>query len=224
DFDLQPKEIDRLEQESGEQNLRGRTGGAVTLALGIAKIFDAIPGLRGLMKYWYHFAIMFEALFILTTIDTGTRVARFLVGEFGGRFYRKFEEPNWQPGAIVTTVLVVAGWAAFIWSGSISTIWPMFGVANQLLAAVALCVATTIIINSGRAKYSWVTIIPLAFVSTTTLVAGYQSITDIFWPLAQKPETSTQGLINTSLTAIIMFAAVVIMIDSVRHWLGRPNK
>src|ERR671927_687685 len=137
-FDLHPKEIDRLEAESGEKNLRGRPGGAVTLALGIAKIFDGIPGLAGLMKYWYHFAIMFEALFILTTIDTGTRVARFLVGEFMGRFYRRFEEPTWVPGASVTTALVVAGWAAFIWSGSISTIWPMFGIANQLLAAVAL--------------------------------------------------------------------------------------
>ncbi|HEX8096639.1 MAG TPA: carbon starvation CstA family protein, partial [Pyrinomonadaceae bacterium] len=153
-FDLQPKEIDRLEAESGEKNLRGRTGGAVTLALGIAKIFDAVPGLRGLMKYWYHFAIMFEALFILTTIDTGTRVARFLVGEFLGRFYRKLEEPTWMPGAVLTTALVVAGWAAFIWSGSISTIWPMFGIANQLLAAVALCVATTVIVNSGRARYA----------------------------------------------------------------------
>jgi len=219
-FNLQPQEIDRLEQESGEKNLRGRTGGAVTLALGIAKIFDGIPGLSGFMKYWYHFAIMFEALFILTTIDTGTRVARFLVGEFGGRFYKKLEEPNWLPGSVVTSALVVAAWAAFIWSGSISTIWPMFGVANQLLAAVALCVATTIVINSGRAKYAWVTILPLAFVSTTTLVAGFKSITDIFWPLAQKPETSVQGLINTGLTAIIMFAAVVIMLDSIRRWLG----
>jgi len=219
-FNLQPQEIDRLEQESGEKNLRGRTGGAVTLALGIAKIFSGIPGLGGLMKYWYHFAIMFEALFILTTIDTGTRVARFLVGEFGGRFYKKLEEPNWLPGSVVTSLLVVAAWAAFIWSGSISTIWPMFGVANQLLAAVALCVATTIIINSGRAKYAWVTILPLAFVSTTTLVAGFKSITDIFWPLAQKPETSVQGLINTSLTAIIMVAAVVIMLDSIRRWVG----
>ena len=218
-FNLKPQEIDRLEQESGEKNLRGRTGGAVTLALGIAKIFDGIPGLGGLMKYWYHFAIMFEALFILTTIDTGTRVARFLVGEFGGRFYRKLEEPNWLPGAVITSVLVVAAWAAFIWSGSISTIWPMFGIANQLLAAVALCVATTMVINSGKAKYAWVTIVPLAFVGTTTLVAGYKSITDIFWPLARKPETNVQGLINTSLTAIIMFAAVVIMIDSIRRWV-----
>jgi carbon starvation protein len=217
-FDLQPKEIDRLEAESGEKNLRGRTGGAVTLALGIAKIFDGVPGLRGLMKYWYHFAIMFEALFILTTIDTGTRVARFLVGEFLGRFHRRLEEPTWTPGAVVTTALVVAGWAAFIWSGSISTIWPMFGIANQLLSAVALCVATTVIINSGKARYSWTTILPLSFVATTTLVAGWKSITDNFWPLAQKSETAAQGYVNTGLTAILMAASVIILVDSVRRW------
>src|SRR5262249_44598177 len=124
---------------------------------------------------------------------------------------------------VVTSALVVVAWAAFIWSGSISTIWPMFGVANQLLAAVALCVATTMVINSGKAKYAWVTIVPLSFVSTTTLVAGYKSITDIFWPLAQRQETNVQGLINTILTAIIMFAAVVIMFDSIRRWTGRPK-
>ncbi|HEY6187957.1 MAG TPA: carbon starvation CstA family protein [Pyrinomonadaceae bacterium] len=219
-FNLQPQEIDRLEAESGEKNLRGRTGGAVTLALGIAKIFEGIPGLSGLMKYWYHFAIMFEALFILTTIDTGTRVARFLVGEFGGRLHKKLEEPDWLPGSILTTILVVAGWAAFIWSGSISTIWPMFGIANQLLASVALCVATTIIFNMGKARYSWVTIVPLSFVATTTLVAGWQSITDNFWPLSQKPETATQGYINVALTAILMMAAVIVLVDSVRRWTG----
>ncbi len=219
-FNLQPQEIDHLQQESGEKNLRGRTGGAVTLALGIAKIFDGIPGLRGLMKYWYHFAIMFEALFILTTIDTGTRVARFLLGEFGGRFYRKLEQPNWLPGSILTSAVIVAAWTAFIWSGSISTIWPMFGIANQLLAAVALCVATTVIINMGKARYCWVTIAPLSFVATTTLVAGYESIRDIFWPQAQNPASSTQGYINTSLTALIMTAAVIVLIDSVRRWIG----
>jgi carbon starvation protein len=223
-FDLHPQEIDRLEAESGEKNLRGRTGGAVTLALGIAKIFDAIPGLRGLMKYWYHFAIMFEALFILTTIDTGTRVGRFLVGEFGGRVYKRFEEPNWLPGSIITTALVVTGWAAFIWSGSISTIWPMFGIANQLLASVALCVATTILFNSGKARYSWTTLLPLSFVATTTLVAGWESITDIFWPLAQKPETAVQGYINVALTAILMLAAVIVLVDSIRHWTGSGRR
>src|SRR3989440_1064734 len=222
-FNLQPQEIDKLEQESGEK-VRGRTGGAVTLALGIAKIFDGIPGLRGLMKYWYHFAIMFEALFILTTIDTGTRVARFLLGEFGGRFYRKLEQPNLLPGSIVTSAVVVTAWAAFIWSGSISTIWPMFGIANQLLAAVALCVATTIIFNMGKGRYSWVTLVPLSFVATTTLVAGYQSIRDIFWPQAQNPATTTQGYINTSLTVLIMTAAVIVLIDSMRKWIGGRNR
>jgi carbon starvation protein len=225
-FNLQPQEIDRLQEESGEKNLRGRTGGAVTLALGIAKIFDGIPGLRGLMKYWYHFAIMFEALFILTTIDTGTRVARFLVGEFGGRVFKKLEQPNWLPGSILTSALVVAAWAGFIWNGSISTIWPMFGIANQLLAAVALCVATTVIINMGKAKYCWVTIAPLSFVATTTLVAGWQSIRDIFWPQAQTAATATQGYINTSLTVLIMTAAVIVLVDSVRKWIGgrRPTE
>jgi carbon starvation protein len=223
-FNLQPQEIDQLEQESGEKNLRGRTGGAVTLALGIAKIFNGIPGLSGLMKYWYHFAIMFEALFILTTIDTGTRVARFLVGEFGGRFYRKLEQPNWLPGSIATSALVVTAWAAFIWSGSISTIWPMFGIANQLLAAVALCVATTMIINSGKARYAWVTILPLSFVGSTTLVAGWQSITNIFWPMAQRSETAAQGYINTFLTITIMTAAIVILADSIRRWFGMGKR
>lgn len=225
-FNLHPQEIDRLQEESGEKNLRGRTGGAVTLALGIAKIFDGIPGLRGLMKYWYHFAIMFEALFILTTIDTGTRVARFLLGEFGGRVFRRLEEPNWLPGSIVTSGLVVAAWATFIWNGSISTIWPMFGIANQLLAAVALCVATTVIINMGKARYCWVTIAPLSFVATTTLVAGWDSIRDIFWPQAQNPLTATQGYVNTSLTVLIMTAAVIVLIDSVRKWIGgrRPTE
>ncbi|HEX5705023.1 MAG TPA: carbon starvation CstA family protein [Pyrinomonadaceae bacterium] len=218
-FNLQPQELDKLEAESGEK-VRGRTGGAVTLALGIAKIFDGIPGLGGLMKYWYHFAIMFEALFILTTIDTGTRVARFLVGEFGGRFYRKLEQPNWLPGSILTSAVVVTAWAAFIWTGSISTIWPMFGIANQLLAAVALCVATTVIINMGKARYAWVTLVPLSFVGSTTLVAGYQSIRDIFWPQAQNPLTSTQGYINTSLTALIMTAAVIVLADSIRKWVS----
>src|SRR6266513_2314168 len=223
-FNLQPQEIDHLEQESGEKNLRGRTGGAVTLALGIAKIFDGIPVLRGLMKYWYHFAIMFEALFILTTIDTGTRVARFLLGEFGGRFYKKLEEPNWLPGAIITSALIVLGWTYFIRTGSVSTIWPMFGIANQLLAVIALCVATTVIINLGKARYSWVTLVPLSFVATTTLVAGYQSIRDIFWPQTLNPATTTQGYINTSLTALIMTAAVIVLIDSIRKWIGGKGR
>ncbi len=218
-FDLRPQEIDRLQAESGEKNLKGRTGGAVTLALGIAKIFDAVPGLSGLMKYWYHFAIMFEALFILTTIDTGTRVGRFLVGEFAGRWKREFARHDWMPGAWVTTLAIVAGWASLIWNGSISTLWPMFGVANQLLASVALCVATTLLVNSGKARYAWTTILPLAFVATTTLIAGWLSITDNFLVMTKVPETATQGWIDATVTALLMIAVVVILVDSARSWL-----
>jgi len=207
----------------GETSIVSRTGGAPTLAIGMSDVLHRAFGGPALQAFWYHFAIMFEALFILTTIDTGTRVARFLLGEFGGRVFRKLEQPNWLPGSIVTSGLVVAAWAAFIWNGSISTIWPMFGIANQLLAAVALCVATTVIINMGKARYSWVTIAPLSFVATTTLVAGWESIHDIFWPQAQNPATATQGYINTSLTVLIMTAAVIVLIDSVRRWVGSPR-
>lgn len=217
-FDLHEQKLQELTEETGEKNLRGRTGGAVTLAVGIAQIFNAIPGLRGLMKYWYHFAIMFEALFILTTIDAGTRVARFMLGEFLGRFYKPIERPDWMPGAIVTSALVVAAWAYFIRTGSISTIWPMFGIANQLLAAIALCVGTTVIINSGRAKYAWVTITPLAFVATTTLIAGWRSIFDIFLQDAKKPETMFRGYLNSALTAIMMTCVIIVLADSIMHW------
>src|SRR5439155_12780438 len=129
------------------------------------------------MSYWYHFAIMFEALFILTTIDTGTRVARFMVQEFLGRAWKPFENTSWIPGTIISTGLVVFGWTWFILNGSISQIWPMFGIANQLLAAVALCVGTTAILNAGRVKYAWTTMFPLPFVASTILYAASASIT-----------------------------------------------
>ena len=169
------------------ESVTGRTGGAVSLAIGMAQIFAGLPGMRHLLDYWYHFAIMFEALFILTTIDAGTRVARFLVGEFLGRAYAPFGRHDWMPGAMVSTGLVVAAWAYFIWAGSISTIWPMFGIANQLLASVALAVGTTVIINAGRARYAWVTLLPLSFVSITTLTAGAMSVRDNFYPMAIGP-------------------------------------
>jgi carbon starvation protein len=201
-----------LEGAVGE-TVAGRPGGAVSLAVGMAQIFSGLPGMRGLMDYWYHFAIMFEALFILTTIDTGTRVARFLVQEFFGRFYEPMSRQEWLPGAVVSTLLVVASWAYFIWTGSISTIWPMFGIANQLLAAVALAVGTTIIINMGKARYAWVTGLPLAFVSVTTLTAGVMSVRDIFWPMAigVDPARHFSGYLNTILTIVMMICVVIIL-------------
>jgi carbon starvation protein len=211
-----------LEAAVGE-SVQGRTGGAVSLAVGIAQIFSGLPGMSGLMDYWYHFAIMFEALFILTTIDTGTRVARFLVQEFLGRFYAPMGRQDWLPGSLVSTGVVVCAWAYFIWTGSISTIWPMFGIANQLLAAVALAVGTTIIINMGKARYAWVTLAPLAFVATTTLTAGVLSVRDNFWPMAVGPDAAVhvQGYLNSAVTVVMMICVVIILSNAVWQWTRR---
>jgi carbon starvation protein len=208
-----------LESAVGE-TVGGRPGGAVSLAVGIAQIFSGLPGMRGLMDYWYHFAIMFEALFILTTIDTGTRVARFLVQEFFGQFYKPMARQEWMPGAVASTLLVVCSWAYFIWTGSISTIWPMFGIANQLLAALALAVATTIIINTGKVRYVWVTLVPLVFVAVTTLTAGVLSVRDNFWPMALGPDATLnfQGWVNTILTIVMMICVVVILANAAWKW------
>ena len=212
--------LPELESAVGE-SVAGRPGGAVSLAVGIAQVFSGLPGMRGLMDYWYHFAIMFEALFILTTIDTGTRIARFLVQEFLGHFYAPMARQEWIPGAIFSTLLVCVAWAYFIWTGSISTIWPMFGIANQLLAAVALAVATTVIINAGKVRYAWVTMIPLAFVSVTTLTAGVLSVRDSFWPMATGLDSALnfQGYLNTGLTVIMMVLVVVILANAVWRWM-----
>ncbi|MBV9496575.1 MAG: carbon starvation protein A [Acidobacteria bacterium] len=201
------------------EDLAGRTGGAVSLAIGFAQIFSRIPFLEHLMSYWYHFAIMFEALFILTTIDTGTRVARFMVQEFLGKMMPRFENPSWMPGTLISTALVVVGWTYFILTGSIAQIWPMFGIANQLLASVALCVGTSVILNSGRARYAWTTLVPLAFVSTTTLYAGWRSIFDNFLPLTANPAKRFTGFLDATLTALLMLCVLVILAASIRSWL-----
>src|SRR5438105_3515237 len=205
--------LHHFEQLVGE-TLVGRTGGAVSLAVGFAQIFAGIPFLSHLMSYWYHFAIMFEALFILTTIDTGTRVARFVVQEFASRFSPRFEDTSWMPGTIISTLAVVVAWSYFILTGSISEIWPMFGIANQLLAAVALCVGTAVILNAGRAKYAWTTMFPLAFVASTTLYAGWRSIFDNFLP-----KHTTTGNIDAILTAILMLCVFIILGASARAWI-----
>jgi carbon starvation protein len=213
--------LPELQRQIGE-NVVGRTGGAVSLAVGMAQIFSGLPGMKGLIAYWYHFAIMFEAVFILTTIDSGTRIGRFLVQEFAGRAFPSYARSDSMPAAISATLVIVLGWSYFIWTGSISTIWPMFGVANQLLAVVALAVATTLVINVGRAQYWWVTGLPCAFVTVTTLSAGWMNITDNFWPLttAADPSVHLQGYVNSTCTAIMMVCAVVILVETARRSLG----
>jgi carbon starvation protein len=202
-----------------KESLHGRTGGAVTLAVGMARIFTgAMPNLKGLVGYWYHFAIMFEALFILTTIDTGTRIGRFMVQEFLGKVWKPLGDLEWWPGAILATALVVLGWASFIWSGSVETIWPMFGMANQLLAVIALSVVTTALFNSGRARYAPATLVPLLFVLTTTGAAGYYEITGKFWSMI-KAGAVVRGWLNIGLTAMLLACAAVILTSAVGRWL-----
>ncbi len=204
-----------------QESLHGRTGGAVTLAVGMARIFSgAMPGLEGLMKYWYHFAIMFEALFILTTIDTGTRIGRFLVQEILGKIWKPLGDLDRLGPSVLATALVVFGWGYFILTGSVETIWPMFGVANQLLAVVALAVATSAIINSGRARYAWVTVIPMLFVATTTTTAGIHQIAGKFRGMTANPETALKGWLNIGLTATLLALVAIILIAAVGRWLG----
>jgi len=215
-----PERIRELSQMVGT-NVANRPGGAVSLAVGMASVFSTLPGMKHLMAYWYNFALMFEALFILTAVDAGTRVARFLLQEVGGRVYQPLGRHAWLPGTLLTSFLVVAAWGGLIYSGTISTIWPMFGVANQLLAAVALAVGTTILIKLGKARYAPITLVPMLFMFTTTLTASYQLIGRFL--LAARNATEPGSAWTFRLDAVLVGAmaclAVVVLIDSLVKWL-----
>jgi len=211
--------IQQLSAEVGEA-IVGRTGGAVSLGVGMAYIFSSIPGLDHLMSYWYHFAIMFEALFILTTIDAGTRIGRFVLQEAMGKVYSPFQKTNWLPGNLMTSGLIVFAWGYFIYTGSVTTIWPMFGTANQLLATIALAVGTSFIINRGKVRYAWVTIVPMTFVGITTLTAGWMNMINIYIPQISEPAKMVPGIINLSLTILIMACVVVVLANAIPKWVS----
>lgn len=199
-----------LSSQVGE-NVAGRTGGAVSLAIGMAQVFTALPGMGRFMSYWYHFAILFEALFILTTIDAGTRVGRFVLQELLGKIYPPFERTDSVVSSVVASLLIVGSWVYFILTGSVATIWPMFGIANQLLAVIALTVGSMVIVNMGKSRYVWITFLPMLFVATTTLAAGWQSIWRNFIPLAHQPGKALVGSVNAGLTALMMGCVLVIL-------------
>ena len=213
--------IQELSQAVGV-DVAGRPGGAVSLAVGMAYIFSSLPGMKGLMPYWYNFALMFEALFILTTVDTGTRVARFILQELGGYAYKPLARTNWMPGTILTSFLVVGAWGYLIHSGNISTIWPMFGVANQLLAALAFCVGTTIIIKMGKLRFAWVTFAPMVFMFITTFTASWK----LFWIFLDKAAKTASPAdvftfqLDAILVAIMALLAAIALIDSLYKWYG----
>jgi carbon starvation protein len=178
------------------------------------------------VKYWYHFAIMFEALFILTTIDTGTRIARFLLQEALGKLIPRFEKTDWLPGAILTTCVVTAGWASLVATGSISTIWPMFGIANQLLAVLALALVTTWLVNSGRGRYAPITILPMLFVTSTTMTAGATMIFQQFPVMIRRGQELGQrslivtGYLNIALTLFVVVSVGLLLLMAVSRWFA----
>ena len=204
-----------------EVDVSGRPGGAVSLAVGMASIFSGLPGMSGLMAYWYQFALLFEALFILTTIDAGTRVARYLVQELGGHAYEPLRQINWWPGVLGCSALVVGAWGYLIGTGTISTIWPMFGAANQLLGMLALCIATTVLIKMNKAQYLWVTVIPMIFVGIITLTGCYE----LFGIFLHRALTGADSqvltmFINAVLVGLVAVLAVVVLIESAMKWYG----
>jgi carbon starvation protein len=205
-----------------EVDVAGRPGGAVSLAVGMASIFSALPGMGGLMAYWYQFALVFEALFILTTIDTGTRVARYLIQEMGGRYYVPLRNMTWWPGVIASSGIVVCAWGYLIATGSISTIWPMFGAANQLLGTLALCIATTVLIKMRKSHYVWVTVVPMAFVGVITLIGAYEMLV-LFVGKAMNTVEKGQAValyVDAALVGMVALLAVIVLADSVRQWYG----
>jgi carbon starvation protein len=243
-FTVTPEQITGLAREVGEQTLLGRAGGAPSLAVGMAHILSGAFG-QGLMALWYHFAIMFEALFILTTVDTGTRVGRFMLQEVVGHLWEPLGRTSWYPSTILASAAVVAGWGYFLVQGvmdplgGINSLWPLFGISNQLLAAVALCVGTTILIKGGKGRYAWVTLVPLAWVLLVTLTAGWQKVfaddprlgflahaavtADQIATGAMDPARGARLIFNDRLDAVLaitfMVVTVLVVAASAREWV-----
>jgi carbon starvation protein len=212
------QEITRLSSLIGV-DLAGRPGGAVSLAVGMSYIFSSIPFMQHLMAYWYQFALMFEALFILTTIDAGTRVARYIVQELAGYVYAPLGDLRSLAGNIIASIAVVMAWGYFIFTGSISTIWPMFGTANQLLGMLALCIGTTLIIKMGKTRYIWITLIPMLFMAATTFTASFKLMKSFSQKAVESPNPFTFQL-NTLLMGAMLILSIIILIDSFIKWYG----
>jgi carbon starvation protein len=214
-LNLIPKDLPMLESLVGE-TLAGRPGGSVSLAVGMTYIFHNIPGLSLIMSYWYHFCIMFEALFILTTIDSGTRIGRYLMQDLFGKMYKPLANKNSKFNLIFFSALMSASWGALLYSGNISTIWPMFGVANQSLAAIAFAIGTTVLLEMGKKKYTPITIIPMIFITITTATASIENIFGNYIPNGK--------VALTILSFIVMAMLIVMLYECIKSWIKNWNK
>jgi len=247
-FTVTPSELSALANQIGESSVLSRTGGAPSLAIGMAHIFSNVFG-GGAMALWYHFAIMFEALFILTTLDAGTRVGRFMLQDLGKHIWAPIGRISWYPAVVISSALVVAMWGHFLYQGvidplgGINSLWPLFGISNQLLATVALCVGTTVIIKMGKARYTFLTLLPLAWLFAVTMTAGTQKILSGDPKLGFLAHARALGAaiasgvlpagvtsvsvahrmmfndyLDAAVAAFFMVSVVVILADSLREW------
>jgi carbon starvation protein len=201
---MTPVHLPELAAQVGEQ-VQGRPGGAVSLAVGMAYIFSSVPFMKGMMGYWYHFAIMFEAVFILTAVDTGTRVGRYMLQEMLGKVIPRMAERGWKPGIAISSLIFTFLWGYLVYTGDITTIWPLFGMSNQLLATSGLIIGTTMLIRLGRARYAWVTALPGLFMIPVTMSAGYLNITRNYLP---------KGLVLLAALSVILMVLMVIVFAS----------
>lgn len=254
-FQVTPEQLAATAQSVGEPTLVGRSGGAPTLALGLSDVFSQLVGGDALRAFWYHFAVMFEALFILTTVDAGTRVGRFMLQDTLGNIWPKFGDVSWKPGIWISSAAIVGGWGYFLWAGindplgGIHQLFPLFGIANQLLAAVALAVATTLLIKSGRAKYAWVTILPLIWDTVVTLTASWQKVfsgnpklgffaqRSQYQAALDAGQTSkgsahtaeemqkviTNSTVDGVLSVLFAVLIIIVLVDAVRVWIKALN-
>ncbi|MGW1678856.1 carbon starvation CstA family protein [Saccharopolyspora sp. NPDC002376] len=250
-FQITPEQLAAAATAVDEETLVGRSGGAPTLAVGLSEVFSQVIGGDSMKAFWYHFAVMFEALFILTTVDAGTRVGRFMLQDTVGNVWKRFGDVSWRPGNWIASAVIVGAWGYFLWAGvndplgGINQLFPLFGIANQLLAAVALAVATTLLIKSGRAKYAWVTLVPLAWDVAVTLTASWQKIFSAdpkigffaqraaYQAALDAGETSKgtahtveemqKVVVNSTVDGVlsILFAVliVIVLVDAVRVWI-----
>lgn len=214
-LNLVPKDLGMLESLVGE-TLAGRPGGSVSLAVGMTYVFHNLPGASTLMSYWYHFCIMFEALFILTTIDSGTRIGRYLLQDLFGKMYKPLADRTSKVNLIFFSALMSITWGSLLYTGNISTIWPLFGVANQTLAAIAFAIGTSVLIEMNKRKYTLITILPMIFISITTATASIENIFNNYIPNGKTT--------LTVLSFIILIMLIVILYECINSWKKNWNK